>query len=105
MMKKILFIFVENTGSQSFFKKFIPKEFEVISAGTKPSDKLNPIVLQAMNKICIDMKNQIPKTISLQIMPESEKDMPWDVSIKSNVLHYSSKMYLIGKFLNLNENQ
>ncbi|MEC4847942.1 MAG: arsenate reductase ArsC [Nitrosarchaeum sp.] len=77
MTKKILFVCVENAGrsqmAEAFFKKFMPKGFEVISAGTKPSDKINPIVLQAMNEIGIDMKNQTPKTISQQIMSESEK--------------------------------
>jgi len=77
MTKKILFVCVENAGrsqmAEAFFKKFMPKGFEVISAGTKPSDKVNPIVLQAMNEIGIDMKNQTPKTISQQIISESEK--------------------------------
>ncbi|MBS3926676.1 MAG: arsenate reductase ArsC [Nitrosarchaeum sp.] len=76
-MKKILFVCVENAGrsqmAEAFFKKFMPKGFEVISAGTKPSDKVNPIVLQAMTEIGIDMKNQTPKTISQQIISESEK--------------------------------
>lgn len=77
MAKKILFVCVENAGrsqmAEAFFKKFMPKGFEVISAGTKPSDKVNPIVLQAMNEIGIDMKNQTPKTITQQIISESEK--------------------------------
>jgi protein-tyrosine-phosphatase len=77
MTKKILFVCVENAGrsqmAEAFFKKFMPKGFEVISAGTKPSEKVNPIVLQAMNEIGIDMKNQTPKTISQQIISESEK--------------------------------
>ena len=77
MAKKILFVCVENAGrsqmAEAFFKKFMPKGFEVISAGTKPSDKVNPIVLQAMNEIGIDMKNQTPKTITQQIIFESEK--------------------------------
>lgn len=54
-----------------FFKKLMPKGFEVINAGTNPSDKINPVVLQAMNEIGIDMRNQIPKTISQQIISES----------------------------------
>lgn len=59
--------------AEAFFKKFMPKGFEVISAGTNPSDKVNQVVLQAMNEIGIDMQNQIPKTISQQIISESEK--------------------------------
>ena len=76
-MTRILFVCVENAGrsqmAEAFFKKCMPKGFEVISAGTKPSDKVNPIVLQAMNEIGIDMKHQTPKNISQQIISESEK--------------------------------
>ena len=74
---KILFVCVENAGrsqmAEAFFKKFMPKGFEVISAGTKPSDKINPIVLQAMEEIGIDIKSQIPKHISQQIISESDQ--------------------------------
>lgn len=59
--------------AEAFFKKYMPKGFEVISAGTKPSDKVNPIVSQAMKEIGIDIENQTPKTISQQIISESEK--------------------------------
>ncbi len=59
--------------AEAFFKKYMPKGFEVISAGTKPSSEVNSIVLQAMNEIGIDIKNQTPKHISQQIISESEK--------------------------------
>ena len=76
-MKKILFVCVENAGrsqmAESFFRKYMPKGFEAISAGTKPSTQVNPIVLQAMKEIGIDIENQTPKHISQQIIDESEK--------------------------------
>ncbi|MSV33879.1 MAG: arsenate reductase ArsC [Nitrosarchaeum sp.] len=76
-MKKILFVCVENAGrsqmAEAFFRKYMPKGFEAISAGTKPSIHVNPIVLQAMKEIDIDIENQIPKHISQQIISESEK--------------------------------
>ena len=76
-MKKILFICVENAGrsqmAEAFFRKYMPKGFEAISAGTKPSTQVNPIVLQAMKEIGIDIENQTPKHISQQIISESEK--------------------------------
>ena len=76
-MRKILFVCVENAArsqmDEAFFKKYMPKGFEVISAGTKPGSEVNPIVLQAMNEIGIDIKNQTPKPISQQIISESEK--------------------------------
>lgn len=76
-MKKILFVCVENAGrsqmAEAFFRKYMPKGFEAISAGTKPSTQVNPIVLQAMKEIDIDIENQTPKHISQQIISESEK--------------------------------
>ena len=76
-MKKILFVCVENAGrsqmAEAFFRKYMPKGFEAISAGTKPSTQINPIVLQAMKEIGIDIENQTPKHISQQIISESEK--------------------------------
>ncbi|PIN82711.1 MAG: low molecular weight phosphatase family protein [Nitrosopumilales archaeon CG15_BIG_FIL_POST_REV_8_21_14_020_33_23] len=76
-MRKILFVCVENAArsqmAEAFFKKYMPKGFEVISAGTKPGSEVNPIVLQAMNEIGINIKNQTPKPISQQIISESEK--------------------------------
>ncbi|MDO8640311.1 MAG: arsenate reductase ArsC [Nitrosarchaeum sp.] len=76
-MKKILFVCVENAGrsqmAEAFFRKYMPKGFEAISAGTKPSTKVNPIVLQAMKEIGIDIENQTPKHISQQIISESDK--------------------------------
>jgi protein-tyrosine-phosphatase len=76
-MKKILFVCVENAGrsqmAEAFFRKYMPKGFEAISAGTKPSTHVNPIVLQAMKEIGIDIENQTPKHISQQIISESEK--------------------------------
>ena len=59
--------------AEAFFRKYMPKGFEAISAGTKPSAQVNPIVLQVMKEIGIDIENQTPKYISQQIIDESEK--------------------------------
>jgi protein-tyrosine-phosphatase len=76
-MKKILFVCVENAGrsqmAEAFFRKYVPKGFEPTSAGTRPGIQVNPVVLQAMNEIGIDMQNQVPKCISQQILSNSVK--------------------------------
>ena len=59
--------------AEAFFRKYMPKGFEAISAGTKPSTQVNPIVLQAMKEIGIDIENQTPKHISQHIIDASEK--------------------------------
>jgi len=75
-MKKILFVCVENAGrsqmAEAFFRKYMPKGFEPISAGTRPSTQVNPIVFQAMKEIGIEIDDQKPKFISQQIIDESE---------------------------------
>ncbi|MBI5859475.1 MAG: arsenate reductase ArsC [Nitrosarchaeum sp.] len=74
-MKKILFVCVENAGrsqmAEAFFKKYLPTGFQPISAGTKPASKVNPIVLQAMKEIGIDIKNKTPKYLSNEMLVDS----------------------------------
>ena len=77
MTKNVLFVCVENAGrsqmAESFFKKFTKDRFNVISAGTIPSKNLNPIVVQVMKEIGIDMTSQSPKTISNSMIDNSFK--------------------------------
>lgn len=74
-MKKILFVCVENAGrsqmAEAFFRKYAPEKFLVSSAGTKPSTQINPIVIQAMNEVGIDIKTNIPKYLSNEILDDS----------------------------------
>ncbi|MFB5598039.1 MAG: arsenate reductase ArsC, partial [Nitrosopumilaceae archaeon] len=47
------------------------KNFQATSAGTQPSPEINPVVVQAMNEIGIDISNQTPKLISDEMIKES----------------------------------
>ncbi|MDH3277631.1 MAG: arsenate reductase ArsC [Nitrosopumilus sp.] len=73
-MPKILFVCVENTGrsqiAEGFFRKHA-KNFEVASAGTEPKSNLNPIVIQVMREIGIDITKQTPKLLSNEMIQES----------------------------------
>lgn len=77
MSENILFVCVENAGrsqmAEAFFRKFASKEFNVSSAGTLPSSQLNPIVVQVMKEIGIDMAEQIPKLLSDSMLANSTK--------------------------------
>ena len=72
--KKILFVCVENAGrsqmAEGFLRKYAPK-FEVISAGTKPNSQLNPIVVEVMKEIGIDITKQKPKEITDEMISSS----------------------------------
>ena len=77
MTEDVLFVCVENAGrsqmAEAFFRKFTENRFNVISAGTIPSNELNPIVVQVMKEIGIDMNNQNPKMLSDSMISSSFK--------------------------------
>jgi len=77
MPENILFVCVENAGrsqmAEAFFRKFAPSRFNVSSAGTTPSSQLNPIVIQVMKEIGIDVMNQHPKLLSDFMIKNSSK--------------------------------
>ena len=75
-MKKILFVCVENAGrsqiAEGFFKKYAPEGFVAVSAGTKPVDNLNPIAVEVMKEVGIDISQQKSKLISNEMIDEAE---------------------------------
>jgi len=77
MPENILFVCVENAGrsqmAEAFFRKFAPSRFNVSSAGTTPSSQLNPVVIQAMKEVGIDVMNQHPKLLSDFMIKTSSK--------------------------------
>ena len=75
--KTILFVCVENAGrsqmAEGFFKKYAPEGFVPASAGTKPISQLDPLAIQVMNEIGIDISKQKPKDLSEDMMRNSDK--------------------------------
>ena len=75
--QNILFVCVENAGrsqmAEAFFRKYAPKRFNVISAGTSPSSKLNPLVVKVMKEIGIELDKQEPKSLSNDMIEHSFK--------------------------------
>ncbi len=73
----ILFVCVENAGrsqmAEAFFKKYAPKKFNAISAGTIPSSQLNPLVVTVMKEIGITLDDQQPKLLSNNMIENSFK--------------------------------
>jgi len=75
--KTILFVCVENAGrsqmAEGFFKKYAPEGFIPASAGTKPISQIDPLAIQVMNEIGIDISKQKPKDLSEDMMRNSDK--------------------------------
>ncbi len=75
--QNVLFVCVENAGrsqmAEAFFKKYTTTKFNVISAGTTPSSQLNPLVVQVMKEIGIELDTQQPKLLSDTMIKNSFK--------------------------------
>jgi protein-tyrosine-phosphatase len=101
--ENILFVCVENAGrsqmAEAFFKKYLPKKFNVISTGTSPANQLNTMDIQVMKEIGIDLNVQKPKLLSDTMIKHSSKIVNMGYVDRNLVTHCLSKMLLIGIFL------
>lgn len=70
--KTILFVCVQNAGrsqmAEGFFRKYAPKTYETVSAGTVPTSQINPIAVDVMKEVGIDISNQKPKDLTEDMM-------------------------------------
>jgi len=75
-MKKVLFVCVENAGrsqmAEAFAKKYGNDKFIVSSAGNKPADKVNPVVVEALKEKGIDISMNKPKLLTFQVVNEAD---------------------------------
>ncbi len=73
--KKILFVCVENAGrsqiAEGFFRKYAPKGWTPISAGSRPTPEINPVAVDVMKEVGIDISKQKPKELSEELIRSS----------------------------------
>jgi len=75
--KSVLFVCVQNAGrsqmAEGFFKKYAPREYEGLSAGTKPVSEINPLAVEVMREVDIDITGQKSKEITEDMIRNSSK--------------------------------
>ena len=75
-MKRVLFVCVENAGrsqmAEAFAKKYGKDKFVVSSAGNRPAEKLNPVVVEAMREVGSDISMKKPKLLTFQMAQEAD---------------------------------
>jgi arsenate reductase (thioredoxin) len=75
--KTILFVCIENAGrslmAEGFFNKYSPKGYKAISAGTEPVSQINPLAVEVMREVGIDIGNQKSKAITEDMTRNSAK--------------------------------
>ena len=73
--KTVLFVCIENAGrsqmAEGFFNKHAPQGYKANSGGTKPVSHINPVAVEAMKEVGIDISNQKSKEITEDVMRNS----------------------------------
>src|ERR687887_315011 len=66
--KIVLFVCVENAGrsqiAEAFFRKYAPRGYMTVSAGTRPAGEINPVAIQVMKEVGVDISKQKSKIIT-----------------------------------------
>jgi len=76
-MKTILFVCVHNSGrsqmAEAFFNQMAKGKAWAYSAGTQPADTVNPIVVEAMREVGIDISGNKPKALTMDMVEKADK--------------------------------
>ena len=79
--KTVLFVCVENAArsqmAEGFFRKYRPRGYSTISAGTRLTGEINPTAIQVMKEVGIDISKQKSKIIT--------EDMIRNATVKVNM--------------------
>ena len=67
-LPEVLFVCVHNAGrsqmAAGLLNQLAAGRVEVRSAGSEPADRLNPVVIEAMREIGIDVSREFPKPLT-----------------------------------------
>lgn len=74
--KTIMFVCVHNAGrsqmAAGFMRELGGDRVEVLSAGSAPKDSINPVAVDAMAELGIDIANQKPKILTPEAVQQSD---------------------------------
>ncbi len=72
----VLFVCVHNAGrsqmAAGFLRELAGDRVEVLSAGTQPKNEINPMAIQAMAELGIDIADQQPKVLTEEAVKASD---------------------------------
>jgi arsenate reductase len=70
--KTVIFICVHNAGrsqmAEAFFNQMAAGRARAISAGSKPADKVNPVALEAMREVGLDISLKKPRLLTPELL-------------------------------------
>jgi protein-tyrosine-phosphatase len=72
----VFFVCIHNAGrsqmAAGFLKRLAGDRVEVLSAGSEPASKVNPIAVQAMSEVGIDVSREQPKLLQVAAVKEAD---------------------------------
>lgn len=72
----VLFVCVHNAGrsqmAAGFLRDIAGDRIEVRSAGSMPADRINPVAVEAMSELGIDITAEAPKVLTTEAVQESD---------------------------------
>jgi arsenate reductase len=72
----VLFVCVHNAGRSQMAAGFLwtlaGDSVDVLSAGTTPADTINPVVVEAMSEVGVDLSGQAPKVLDPEVVQASD---------------------------------
>ncbi len=75
-MNTIAFVCVENAGrsqmAAAFARRLDVKGIRVLSGGTRPANRVHPVVVAAMREVGIDLSRERPRAITPEAVLESD---------------------------------
>jgi arsenate reductase (thioredoxin) len=72
----VLFVCVHNAGrsqmAAAYLKELAGDQIDVLSAGSEPADQVNPVAVQAMAEVGIDIAAATPKVLTTESVRDSD---------------------------------
>ncbi|GAB2518435.1 arsenate reductase ArsC [Microbacterium petrolearium] len=72
----VLFVCVHNAGrsqmAAGWLQHLAGDRVEVLSAGSAPKDSINPVAVEAMSEVGIDIAGNTPKVLTVEAVKESD---------------------------------
>ena len=76
-MKTVLFVCVHNSGrsqmAEAFFNQLANGKAQALSAGTQPTDRVNPVMVKTMQEVGIDISGNKPKSLTMDMVEKADR--------------------------------
>jgi len=87
-MKLVLFVCVHNSGrsqmAEAFFNSMAEGTAIAGSAGTEPGEGLNPVAMEAMAEVGIDLMGAMPKLLTQQMVDRADRVITMGCSVEQS---------------------